>query len=246
MTFIADVTRRTSTILKRPDDSICQDENFVYLQSRKVRPMVYSKPYKKPTLKIESETTYGLSYMKYDCISKPKFHYGLHEKIVPSKTGKFDFDTVNKLSYQAATGKLRRAFVPTSCLSINGSHDMTTTFKQSYFDPGYVKTMSYKPYQGKAQHPIPVDYNTVTKESYQDFGIPIVRRPRKREFWQTKFKTDYHTTNQLSYQYVEPSSKRVHVCYRPVISAQIEKDTVYSTSYQVRGRCVAKDDVVCE
>lgn len=246
MAFIADVPRRASKILKNPNNSMCEDENFAYLQPPKARPAVYARPYRKPTLKIESETTYGSSYVKFDRASRPKFHYGIDEKTVADKTGKFDFDTVYKLSYQASTGKLRRAFVPKSCLTINGSHDMTTTFKLSYLDPGYVKTMSYKPHRGKIRHPIPVDYNTVTKESYRDFGTPTVKRPRKRGFWQTKYKTDYQTTNRLSYQYVEPLSKRVRVCYRPIINAQMEKDTVYSTSYQVPGRCVPKETIVCE
>lgn len=240
MAFIADVAQRETKESNKPASFMCEDENLAYLQPARTRPIVYNQPYQKPTLKIQSDTTYSLSY-KSESTPKRREGYGKYEKIIGKNTGKFDFDTVYKLSYPASSGKTRRAFVPKSCLSINGSHDMSTTQQLSYSNPGYVKTVSFKPYEGKSQHPVPMEYKTVTKESYQDFGIPVnVTRPRKREFWQTKFKTDYQTTSHLSYKYTEPLSKRIRVCYRPIITAQMQKDTVYSTSYPVPGCFVAK------
>lgn len=235
----------TREIIEKPK-SIFQDEKLLYLQPPKRRSSVYNRPYKKPTIKIDYDTTYGRSYMKFDCPSKFRINYGMHEKVVASKTGRFDFDTTYNLSYQAINRIVSKAFVPKSCLSINGSQDMKTTHTLSYMNPGYSKVVRCKPYRGKVCCPVAMDCRTVTKESYQDFGgLVHTRRPSKRDFWRTKFKTDYHTTNQLSYQYIGPVSKRKQMKhYRPTISAQIQKDTIYKTSYEAPGHFINKENNV--
>nr|XP_034180328.1 uncharacterized protein LOC117604414 [Osmia lignaria] len=233
----------TREIIEKPK-SIFQDEKLLYLQPPKRRPSVYNRPYKKPTIKVDYNTTYGRSYMKFDRPSKFRLNYGMHEKMLASKTAKFDFGTTYNLSYQAINRIVSKAFVPKSSLSINGSHDMKSTNMLSYMDPGYPKVVRCKPYQGKVCYPVAMDCKTVTKESYQDFGLVHIKRPSKRDFWRTKFKTDYHTTNQLSYQYTGPVSKRKQMKHRPIISAQINKDTIYKTSYEAPGRFVNKENTV--
>ncbi|CAL7933067.1 unnamed protein product [Xylocopa violacea] len=247
MVFVADVSRCKLKNSEKPVTSILKNENSLYTQPIKRRPMVYTKPYKKPTPKIESETTYGSSYMKFDCTPRPRINYGKYEKAIADKTGKFDFETMYKLSYQASAGKVRKPFVPKPQLSINGCHDMITIYETSYLNPGYVKTEPFKPYTIKIPCSTSMDYNSVMKESYQKFDVPYdISRPRKRGFWQTKFKTDYSTTNQLSYKHVEPVLKKTRLFYKPIISACIEKDTVYSTSYQPPGYQVSKKNMISE
>ncbi|XP_017882228.1 uncharacterized protein LOC108626198 [Ceratina calcarata] len=240
MVFIADDIKCKREKLSKPK-SILRNGKF-YQQPERQRPIVYVRPYQKPTQKIESYTTYGLSYTKFDSTPRMRVSFGKYEKMLAQKPGKIDFDTVYKFSYQPATGHLRKPFIPKENLAIHGVHDMATTQKLSYMNPGYVKTKSYAPYRGRTELPIPMEYKTVMKESYQDFGKHIeVKRPRKREFWQTKFKTDYQTTSKLSYQYVEPLRKRIRVPYKPTVRAKIENETVYSTSYQVPGNFVIED-----
>ncbi|XP_076621562.1 uncharacterized protein LOC143341985 [Colletes latitarsis] len=248
MECIAEVSHCTAKNVEKPQYSVFQDENLLYIQPDTRRPITYNRPNKKPTIPIESDTTYGMSYAKFDCIPKPKFNYGEHDKIASKCSGRLEFDTVYKLSYQASNGKVPKPFIPKSCLSINGSHDMTTIHMVSYTDPGYIKVKHYKPYEGKNLHPASVDYKTVTKESYQNFGMPIiVKRPRKPGFWQTKSKTDYQTTNRLSYQHIKPIGKKFRVApTRPIISAQIEKDTVCKMSYRYPGRFINKENIICE
>lgn len=241
MECIAEVIRRKATNSRNFRPSELQDEDVVYLQPSPRRPITYTRPYTKPTSKIESDTTYGLSYMGFDSKTRRRVNYGTYEQLAAPNTGKFDFDTVYKLSFPGAIGKIRRSFKPRSFLSITGSRDMTTIHATSYMNPGLVKTAPYTPYRGKVLHSVPMDHETVTKESYQNHAHIEVTRPRKREFWRTKSKTDYHTTAQLSYQHIGPVSKRTRVKpKRPIISAQIEKDTIFSTSYKVPGCFVNK------
>ncbi|XP_031837381.2 uncharacterized protein LOC116429076 [Nomia melanderi] len=229
---------------RTPPRLIFHDNTLLYLQPAKRRPITYRSS-KKPTIKIESDTTYGKSYVKFDCVPRQRFNYGYRNKVLSKITEKMDFDTVYKLSYQVSQGKVPEPFLPRSRLSIEGLQDMTTTHMTSYMDPGYAKVKLYKPYQGKCVHPVPMEYETITKESYQKFTKPItIKRPKKTIFWQTKSKTDYQTTNQLSYQYTGSISKRIHVMpTRPSITAQIEKDTTFKTSYMIPGRLVTKENV---
>ncbi|XP_076171846.1 uncharacterized protein LOC143148913 [Ptiloglossa arizonensis] len=247
MVDIVEVCRCREKSIEKPQYSIFQNKNLLYLQPYTRHSISYNRPYKKPTIKTESDTTYGRSYMQYDHVPKQRFNYGDHEKIVVKSTEKLESDTVYKLSYQASNGKIPKPFIPKSCLSINGSHDMTTIHMVSYMDPGCVKIKRYKPYQGKNLHLSPIGYKTVTKESYQNFAMPIVKRPRKPEFWQTKSKTDYQTTSRLSYQCIVSVVNKIHVVpKRPIISAQIEKDTVYKMSYKIPGRFVNKENEIYE
>ncbi|XP_053996576.1 uncharacterized protein LOC128886060 [Hylaeus anthracinus] len=247
MACLVEDVRCTGKSAEKPRYSIYQDENLIYVQPATRRPMTNERPYKKPTIKIDSDTTYGTSYMKFDCVPKRRFNYGEHEKLAYKSPEQIDSETVYKLSYQAANGKVRKPFTPKSCLSINGSHDMTTIHALSYGNPGYVKVESYKPYQGKNLRPALVDFQTVTKESYQDFGMPVpIERPRKPTFWQTKSKTDYRTTSSLSYQYAQPVAKKIYVRSRPIITAQIEKDTVCKMSYRHPGHFIKKENFIYE
>ncbi|XP_076391150.1 uncharacterized protein LOC143265071 [Megachile rotundata] len=208
-----------------------------YLQPPRRRSFLHNRPFKKPTLKIESDTTYSLSYFPHKD-SRCKFHYGAHEKVPRVKPGKFDFETTYKLSYQFSKLVKTKTYVPKSCLSIKGSHDMMTTHALSYVNPGYSRAKICEPYRGKGCQ-LSMDSKTVTKESYQGFGAVKVRRPAKPEVWRTKFKNDYQTTNKMSYQYTGPVKRSIRVGrYRPTISSKIEGDTVYNTSYQVPGRFV--------
>lgn len=245
MSFEVGSPRCARKLSENRERSILQKENLLYVQPTKARPTQYNKPYKKPIQKIDASTTYGLSYAKFDCEyapSRARLDLEKYYKRAHTTRGKFNFNTVYKLSYYAdSKGNVRKPFVPKSCLSINGYHDMTTTQKLSYGNPGYVRTVSIKPYKGKPCHSIPMESKTIMKESYQHFDVPIVKSQVKRKFWQTKFKTDYQTTSHLSYQYVEPFPKRSQVRYTPKVSVSFEKNTVYNTSYQMPGCFVTKD-----
>lgn len=234
--YIVDVSQRAPEISNKLKNSICKDG---YLQPKRARSTLYYQPYKRPTLKLESDTTYSLSYSKLSFIPQPRTSFAKYEKMLTTKPGKIESDTIYKLSYLPSTTKKRKPFIPRTNLSIHGYHDLTTINKTSYLNPGYVRTISFKPYQGKIQQSIPMDCTTIMKESYQYTPVNV-KRPRKREFWQTKFKPDYGTTNKLSYQYVEPLKKRIRVFYKPVITAKIERDTIYNMSYQLPGRCITK------
>ncbi|XP_076234061.1 uncharacterized protein LOC143178992 [Calliopsis andreniformis] len=240
---ISHCTRKSG---QKPQLSIFRDENLLYLQPATRRLMICNRPYKKPTLKIESDTTYSISYLKSDC-PKYRLNYKIHEKILNDKvTGKYDFDTVYKLSYQASERKQRRPFLPRPNLFISGFHDMTTIHMLSYKNSGYSKATPFEPYRGKVNYRVPMASETVMKDSYQSFGPIEVKRSIKRQFWQTKFKMDYHTTSQLSYQHLGVSKRSRHVPKRPIISAPVEKDTVFSTSYTAPGRFVNKNIVIYE
>lgn len=134
-----EISHCTRRLVRKPQPSIFRDENLLYLQPAMRRPEIYNRPYKKPTLKIESHTTYNTSYMKFDCAPKQRFDYGIHEKILADNvTGKFDFDTIYKLSYQVSERKGRRPFIHKSCLSIDGSHDMKSIHMLSYKDRSWI------------------------------------------------------------------------------------------------------------
>ncbi|XP_078036097.1 uncharacterized protein LOC144469554 [Augochlora pura] len=245
MVHIAEVPcRRTGNLDKR---SMFWDENLKYLQPATRRPMTYSKPYSKPTIQLESNTTYKRSYMKFDCVPRRRFNYGDHEKIKNKIDEKMTSDTVYKLSYQTLQGKVPQPFLPRPRLFIEGSRDLTTTHGMSYMDPGLVKVKCYKPYRAKHVPSVPMESESVTKGSYRNFAMPIIKRPRKPTFWQTKVSTDYQTTSQLSYQYIGPVSKRIKIKPKPaMINARIEDDTIFKTSYMMPGRLVIKENVVSE
>ncbi|XP_076764958.1 uncharacterized protein LOC143431862 [Xylocopa sonorina] len=195
----------------------------------KIQRQVKRRPCKKATPEIETETTYSSSYMKLDGPPRPRISY---EPRTAGKTGKFCFETMHKLSYQPSTGIVREPFVPRPQLSINGSHDMVTVYETSYSNPGYVKTASYKPCAKKIPCSRPMNCNSVMKQSYKKLDALGARRAQRCGFWRTKFKTDYRTTSQMSYQHVEPVSKGIRLLCRPIISAPLQRDTVYSTSYR--------------
>ncbi|XP_033336588.2 uncharacterized protein LOC117226413 [Megalopta genalis] len=245
MVHVAEVPcRRPGNLDKR---SMFGNETLKYLQPATRRPMAYNRPYGKPTIQLESDTTYKRSYMKFDRVPQRRFNYGDHEKIKNKIAERMATDTVYKLSYQILQGKIPQPFLPRPRLFIEGSRDFETTHRLSYMDPGLVKVKCYKPYRAKHVPSVPMESESVTKGSYQNFAVPVIKRPRKSTFWQTKAKTDYQTTSQLSYQYIGPVPRRIRIKpKRAVINARIEDDTIFKTSYMMPGRLVAKENVASE
>ncbi|XP_076292232.1 uncharacterized protein LOC143214749 [Lasioglossum baleicum] len=247
MVQVSEVPCRGTGNLNKPQDSIFGDENLLYLQPATRRPITYNRPYRKPTIKIGSDTTYNLSYLKFDQVPRRRFNYGDHEKLGYKTVEKMATDTVYKLSYEALKGKIPQPFLPRPRLFLEGSRDMTTTQMMSYMNPGRVQVKRYKPYRGKHVPSVPMESETITKGSYQNFATPIViKRPRRATFWQTKVKSDYHTTSQLSYQFPGLVPGRIRIKpKRAEITARMEDDTIFRTSYKIPGRLVRKENV-CE
>lgn len=222
------------------------DNGFVYVQPPRPKISVHGRPYGRRTTRMETGTTYRLSYMLPDLPIKEK---NLTSPVVRRKVyGKLDTNTTNKLSYTWPNGQRPKTCYPQSRLGCGKSPMETiTVHSSSYINPGAVTTKSAKCCRSRRPVTAPMESTTIARESYQHPGPTIKSRSmtnwsKNRRDWKLSIKPDYETIQRLSYQrnlVEEPTLTRSQRRERAIVSAKIGRETTYNTSYMIPG-CFVK------
>ena len=222
-------------------DDLCK-KDCVYLQPPKAVSVQRKKIYKPSTTKFETETTYKKSYLVNKC--SPEKHDSKKFKNVQI-TGKIDYNTTNQISFKGYFENPVGKIFPRSHLKCGGSANFSSTYSESYINPGIVKTLPIKPIRGKVREPMKMECRTTMNESFKNPGVNFltVVKPKYKKFV-TDAKIDQMTVNRASYQ---KSSLPINKIYRPkrrqlCVSTKIEGDTIYKSSYKPPGCCVSKNE----
>lgn len=204
----------------------------VYIQPQKRLSAYRNKIYKSPTIPIESETTYKKSYL-----DNKVFEIKLKKCKNSEVTGIIDFNTTNQLSYTGQFEKPIEKIFPRNHLKCEGCGDFTSTYLNSYFNPGLVKTLPIKPKRGKLQHPERMECKTTMTESFQNPGISIKQNVKPKCLFVSEAKIENLTINRLSFK--KPNyqkRKNCHPKYRPILtSSKFANNTIYKSSYKSPG-----------
>ena len=224
---------------KVQEDDLYKNKNCTYLQPSKVLSAQRRKNYKPPTIKFETESTYMKSY--------PASNVSFTKKMAKKSqnfevTGKVDYNTTHQMSYTGHCEKRITEIFPTSHLECGGSANFSSTYSESYFNPGIVKTLSKKPISGKVQNPVTMNCATTMSESFQDPGIksrPVIVKPKYKVFV-TDAKVESLTVNRASYN---KNGLQKRISYRPkrrqvLLSTKMEGDSIYKSSYKPPGCCL--------
>lgn len=224
---------------KVQEDDLYKNKNCVYLQPAKAISAQRKKNYKPPTIKFEIESTYTKSY--------PANNVSLRKKIVKKcknfdVTGKIDYNTTNQMSYTGHYEKRVKEIFPRTHLKCGGSANFSSTYSESFFNPGIVKTLSIKPIREKVQDPVMIDCATTMNESFQDPGVQsrtMAIKPKCKVFV-TDAKIESLTVNRASYN---KNGLQKRTSFRPkrpqvLVSSKMEGDSVYKSSYKPPGCCL--------
>ena len=224
--------------------SFYPDNNVVYVQPPRPAINRFRESDKRRvsrSMRIESNTTYTSSYMEPDVSVKRQSVKAWMQP--PKAYGKFDMNTVNKMSYKWTRVERPKTCYPQPRLGCGKSPmEKTTVHMASYINPGIVRTVSAK-CTNRRPVTAPMESTTIARESYQHPGPPIKslsvnkllknQRPCK-----LSFKPDYDTINRCSYQKIgdvkKRKSMRENYC-KGEISAKIGCETTYNTSYMIPG-----------
>lgn len=212
----------------------CLEKMGDYVQPPKTLSAYKKKIYKPPIIPIESETTYKKSYLANKYFEMNKIFKKCENVEI---TGIMDFNTTNQMSYMENFKKRTEKIFPRNHLKCEGSNNFVSSYLDSYFNPGLVKTLPIMPKRGKLQYPEQMEFRTIMTESFQNPGKLEKDIFKAKCGFKSEAKIENLTTNRLSYQklnYQKRTNCRPKYC--PILaSLNFEENTIYKSSYEPPG-----------
>ncbi|XP_024938691.1 uncharacterized protein LOC112494049 [Cephus cinctus] len=223
-----------------------KSKDFAYLQPKTRQSYAYRKSYRRPMIKLDTETIYKASYRKPDVNFKFIREKSL-DKQYSKLPGEIDFSTVHKASFKSQNGKSAEIVQPRTHLGCPGCPmNMKTVYRDSYMNPGLINTATCRPNRDKFIVPMKMESCTTMKKSYEHPGkVCFIKysKPQESKYcpWITNYETDFRTVVQESYKPVtvvrrKPRGTRP---YR-TLNIKIDCDTTYGMSYLAPGCFIKK------